>query len=125
MKDATASFIVFITHKKHQLMTRIFKRVKISAAIVSIALTQCLASCSGSSQESTPLSEESTSAPEEQKVVVMKYGLPIEDFDVVYDTIRPKQTIADVLYRFGFNANQIHKLTQCPDSVFNVRKIRP
>ena len=55
----------------------------------------------------------------------MKYGLPIEQFDVKYDTIKPGQTIADLLYGFEFNANQIYKLTQCPDSIFNVRKIRP
>ena len=57
--------------------------------------------------------------------VVMKYGLPIENYVIRYDTIRPSQTLAEVLYGFGFSSKQIYNLTQCPDSIFNVRKIRP
>ncbi|MBP3409309.1 MAG: M23 family metallopeptidase [Bacteroidaceae bacterium] len=56
---------------------------------------------------------------------VMKYGLPIEEFIVTYDTIKPKETLAEVLFGFGFSAQQIHDLTQCPDSIFDERKIRP
>lgn len=59
------------------------------------------------------------------KPIVMKYGLPIEEFTVTYDTIKPKDTLAEVLFAFGFNAQQIHNLTQCPDSIFDERKIRP
>ena len=59
------------------------------------------------------------------KPIVTKYGLPIEDFIVTYDTIKPKETLAEVLFGFGFSAQQIHDLTQCPDSIFDERKIRP
>lgn len=59
------------------------------------------------------------------KPFVMKYGLPIEEFIVTYDTIKPKETLAEVLFGFGFSAQQIHDLTQCPDSIFDERKIRP
>lgn len=59
------------------------------------------------------------------KPVVMKYGQPIEDFIVTYDTIKPKETLAEVLFGFGFSAQQIHDLTQCPDTVFDEKKIRP
>lgn len=59
------------------------------------------------------------------KPAVMKYGLPIEEFIVAYDTIKPRETLAEVLFGFGFNAQQIHELTQCPDSIFDERKIRP
>ena len=59
------------------------------------------------------------------KPIVTKYGLPIEDFIVTYDTIKPKETLAEVLLGFGFSAQQIHDLTQCPDSIFDERKIRP
>ena len=86
----------------------------------------CLAGCSKGTQENAEQDTEETATEEVvEKVVVMKYDLPIEEFNVTYDTIKPKQTIADMLYGLGFNANQIYKLTQCPDSVFNVRKIRP
>lgn len=59
------------------------------------------------------------------KPIVTKYGLPIEDFIVTYDTIKPKETLAEVLFGLGFSAQQIHDLTQCPDSIFDERKIRP
>ena len=59
------------------------------------------------------------------KPIVTKYGLPIEDFIVTYDTIKPKETLAEVLFGFGFSAQQIHDLTQCPDNIFDERKIRP
>ena len=104
------------------------KTVKITNTIVAIALfAMCIVAtaCSTKEKESVQESEETAAEEVVEKVVVMKYGLPIEDFNVTYDTIKPRQTIADLLYGLGFNANQIHSLTQCPDSVFNVRKIRP
>ena len=88
-------------------------------------MTCCLIGCSTKEKESMQESEEATTEDAVEKAVVMKYGLPIENFTVIYDSIKPKQTIADLLYGLGFNANQIHSLTQCPDSIFNVRKIRP
>ena len=106
-------------------MTRIFKPRTISAAIALITLSQCIVGCFGADSDKTEKSEENSAAIEIPKPIVLKYGLPIEDFNVKYDTIKAKQTIADLLYGFGFNANQIHKLTQCPDTVFNVRRIRP
>lgn len=59
-----------------------------------------------------------------QKPIAMKYGLPIDEFIVTYDTIQPRENLAEVLFAFGFNAQQIYDLTQCPDSIFDERKIR-
>lgn len=56
---------------------------------------------------------------------VLKYGLPIEQYNVRYDTLRPRQTLAEVLFSFGFTAQQIHTLVQCPDSIFDARRLRP
>ena len=73
-------------------------------------------------------SETCEQAIEEQpveKIKTLKYGLSIDDFSVTYDTIHPNQTLAEVLHGFGFTAKQIYELTQCPDSVFDARKIRP
>lgn len=58
------------------------------------------------------------------KDTIYKYGLPIEYFDVKNDTIRPRQTLAEVLMDYGLSAKKIYDLTQCPDSVFDVRKVR-
>lgn len=51
--------------------------------------------------------------------------MPIDDYTIVYDTIKPNQTLAEVLYGFGFTSRQIYDLTQCPDTVFDARRIRP
>ena len=56
---------------------------------------------------------------------IKKFGLPVEMFDIKHDTLRTRQTLADLLYRFGFTAQQIYALTQCPDSVFDARRLRP
>lgn len=56
---------------------------------------------------------------------IMKYGLPIENYIVKNDTLQPRETLADILYRLGFTAQQIYNLAQCPDSIFDVRRMRP
>ena len=58
------------------------------------------------------------------KDTIYKYGLPIEEFAVKNDTIRPRQTLAEVLMGYGLSAKKVFDLTQCPDSVFDVRKVR-
>ena len=67
-------------------------------------------------------SDECANAPREK---VMKYGLPIEDFSIKCDTLRPNETLTDLLSRFGFTVNDVYKMVQCPDSVFNERRLRP
>ena len=106
-------------------MKHIFRTIKTLSTVALLALTTQLASCSGSTDKQNAVAGNDAQAEKEPKEVVMKYGQPIEQFEVKYDTIRRNQTISDLLYGFGFNANQIHKFTQCPDSIFNVRKIRP
>ena len=69
--------------------------------------------------------EEESTLECEEPVKNFKYGLPIDDYTVAYDTIRPGQTLAEILHGLGFTARQIHDLTQCPDSIFDARKIRP
>ena len=64
-----------------------------------------------------------------QEVVVKdtlyRYGLPIEYFSVLHDTVAPHQTLAELLMENGLTASKVYALTsQCPDSVFDVRKVR-
>ena len=105
-------------------MEQIFKAMRISAVLALFATVAFTFGCAGKA-DGNASAEEAVHDEEVIKEVVMKYGLPIEEFYVKYDTIATGQTIAELLYGFGFNANQIHSLTQCPDSIFNVRKIRP
>ena len=56
---------------------------------------------------------------------VYKYGLPIEHFCVRHDTVQPRQTLAELLMGYGLTAAQVYDLTShCPDTVFDVRKVR-
>ena len=107
-------------------MKQIFNTIRIPAFLALFATVAFTFGCSGKADGQADADTADAAQGEEAvKEIVMKYGLPIEEFNVKYDTIKPKQTIAELLYGFGFNANQIHNLTQCPDSIFNVRKIRP
>ena len=56
---------------------------------------------------------------------ILKYGLSVDDYIFSYDTIKANQTLAKVLYGFGFTSKQIYELTQCPDSIFDAKRIRP
>ncbi len=96
------------------------KNISISLLVVVsvfLAFCRCTQPKSGSA---VPVTD--TVPPRAQ---VLKYGLPIEQYNVKYDTLRPRQTLAEVLFSFGFTAQQIHTLVQCPDSVFDARKLRP
>lgn len=59
------------------------------------------------------------------KDTVYIYGLPIEYFTLRYDTIAPRQTLAELLMGYGLTSSKVYALTShCPDSVFDVRKVR-
>ena len=58
------------------------------------------------------------------KDTVYRYGLPIEEFTILPDTIQAGETLAKVLMDYGLTAQKVFSLTQCPDTVFDVRKVR-
>lgn len=90
--------------------------------ILGIFVAFSLASCGNSAAETAEQVQPDTVVVRE---VTMKYGLPIEEFAVKYDTLRQRQTFAELLMGMGFSAQEVYNLTQCPDSVFNVRRLRP
>lgn len=86
-------------------------------AIFGIVLVRCN---TGSAGDST-----ATDSTAIKRDTLYRYGLPIELFAAKYDTIRPRQTLAEVLMDYGLSAQKIYALTtQCPDTVFDVRKVR-
>lgn len=89
---------------------------------IALFATMVLCGCSFSKKTEQPVFATDT-IPQQPRV--LKYGLPIEQYGVKYDTLRPRQTLADVLFSFGFTAQQIHALVQCPDTVFDARRMRP
>lgn len=101
------------------------KKIYIIAAIILFsAFIMVLLLCGGNKKN---IFEQENNECEETKVEepILKFGLPIDDYTIVYDTIKPNQTLAEVLYGFGFTSRQIYDLTQCPDTVFDARRIRP
>lgn len=68
--------------------------------------------------------KENAAEKESSETTTMKYGLPIERFIVLNDTIGRNETLANAMYRLGFSSSEIYTLTQCPDSIFNVKKIQ-
>lgn len=68
---------------------------------------------------------EQVTVEEVVKDTVFRYGLPIEYFALQHDTIAPHQTIAELFMKYGLPASKVYALTShCPDSVFDVRKVR-
>ena len=90
--------------------------------ILGVFVAFSLVSCGNGSTETA---EQVQSDSVVVREVTMKYGLPIDDFSVKYDTLRQRQTFAELLMGMGFSAQEVYNLTQCPDSVFNVRRLRP
>ena len=93
-----------------------------AVAVIAVAGFIISGSTAGSngSRETTTATDSIASEP-----VKTKYGLPENEFTFTYDTVRPKETLANVMFRMGFSSNDIYTLTQCPDSVFNEKKIKP
>lgn len=85
-------------------------------AILGVILLRCNTGSAGDCTE--------TDSTAIKRDTLYRYGLPIELFAAKYDTIRPRQTLAEVLMAYGLSAQKIYNLAQCPDTVFDVRKVR-
>ena len=92
------------------------------AVIAVLGLSFFLVTANNNGNTGNEVTETNSILPTEP---IMKYGLPIEDFIVTYDTLQRGETLAEVLYGFGFTAKQVFELTQCPDSIFDARRLRP
>ena len=80
-------------------------RKKIILAIIAILTTGIAILFITSLPEETVI-EENTEAKDTLVVkdTIKKYGLPIEEFAVKYDTVRSRQTLAEILMNLGFNS---------------------
>ena len=114
-----------ITEEYINTMKKYAKTIIITAVIAVLASAFIFLRKGDTTTTDTVANETATSDTIQPAPPVTKYGLPIEEFIVTYDTIERNETLAEVLYGFGFNAQQIHSLTQCPDTIFDEKKIRP
>lgn len=62
---------------------------------------------------------------EEEPIVQIKYGFPIDEYRVVVDTVRNNETLSDILGRYNVPPGIVHTLAQRAEDVFSVRNIRP
>lgn len=53
-----------------------------------------------------------------------KYGIPIDNYDIVYGTVEKNQTLSTILTRHGLNNNQVNSVVNASKGVFNVRSMR-
>ena len=99
------------------------KHRKLSYGVLLCAFMVCfLGACN---ERSKNHSEEANADSPTPIDTVWQYGLPIEEFNTHYDTIQAGETLTDVLMDFGMTLKEVYQLTQCPDSVFDVRSIKP
>lgn len=91
-----------------------------AAAVVCIGLWLALGRATRNAKP-----DEGTEAEVVPVDTVYRYGLPIEYFAVRHDTVAPRQTLAEVLMDYGLTPQKVYALTShCPDTVFDVRKVR-
>ena len=102
-------------------MRRNSKIILIAAAIVltgiilTITLSRRGSATTGGAEQADTLVVKDT---------IYRYGLPIEEYTIKPDTLQPGETLAKVLMDYGLSAQKVFSLTQCPDTLFDVRKVR-
>ncbi|TRW22595.1 peptidoglycan DD-metalloendopeptidase family protein [Flavobacterium zepuense] len=99
-----------ITHNKHT-------NLKYSAFILFILLT--LTACN--KDKETP---QAKPAAVKKEAIVKKFGYTLNDFKVVNDTIQKGDTFGALLGEEGYDAGQIHKITEQIKDTFDLRDIR-
>ena len=107
---------------RRKTLMKKFSGIKYLPVFLIVFMAIGVVSCGGSKQQNA--NEEMPADTIAKKEPTMQYGIAIDDYDIKYDTIRAGQTLAELLGKAGFTAQQIYDMTQCPDSIFNVRKIR-
>jgi len=105
--------------KRKQIIVAVVGAVLL-AAVIFMVMKRC-----GNAMHSTQ-PENAIAATDTVAVcdTVYKYGLPINRFHVANDTVQPRQTLAEILMGYGLSPQKVYALTQCPDSVFDVRKVQ-
>lgn len=106
---------------------RMRRNIITALAITAIAFfTGCTGTANReNSSETGNTGTEETNGKQEKKDTVYLYNIPADEFIIAKDTIQANETLAEVLYGFGFSSQQIYDLTQCPDSIFDETRLRP
>ena len=75
-------------------------------------------------EESVPLDEVEVTDTTDVEEITLKYGIPIDRYDVHYGIIEPGQNLSYLLARHGMSALQVHKLNKRSEGIFDVRRVK-
>lgn len=60
----------------------------------------------------------------EVEEIVYKYGIPTDDYEVDYGIVKPGQNLSYILSDHGLSHQQVHRVNEKAEGIFDVRKIR-
>ncbi len=58
-------------------------------------------------------------------VISYKYGIPIDNYEVVYGEVERGQTLGAILAHHNISATEVQRMVDCSKDIFNARTIRP
>ncbi len=103
-------------------MQRIFSRYIQAAATLTIALT--VAACSQQTNNTAETASDNTTATEEVPQGEMLYGLPVDSFDIVRETVGRRETLSTILQREGVSLAEVYRIDNGARSVFDFRSLK-
>ncbi|MBP3420180.1 MAG: peptidoglycan DD-metalloendopeptidase family protein [Marinifilaceae bacterium] len=126
MIGATVALIAFMIYKNS--ISVVHKRGKIVAAMIlgCIIIGYLLYPKGEGTEGGVPVEEMVLTGEDSTATAQMtyKYGIPIDDYDIVYGTVERNQTLSTILTHHGLTNNQVNKVVQAAKGVFNVRSMR-
>jgi len=99
-----------------------FKRVVVLVVVVVVS-TLLITKCGTTEQvlkDDVSIVVDTTEAQQ----VHMKYGLPIEDYEVESQKVKRRQSLSIILDKYGISPQKVNEISYKAKDVFNVRKIR-
>lgn len=102
------------------------KRYRIHGSALAVFLSSILLlnACNSIKNDDTtpnPLREE---AMEETAQPIIKYGIPVDIFDISSHTIRTNQTLSTIMQHYGIDGKYIQELNAKAKGIFDIRRIK-
>lgn len=95
--------------------------MNITTRLTALLLLLGMVACGGSSDETA---SESIETQHEKRVPTLLYGIDIEGYTIVNDTIRSGETVGGILGRRGISAVTVDRLDKVARDIFPLRQIR-
>lgn len=95
-------------------------RILVAAIVVVAALFFMLYPRFGSNRSLDEVEVDSAGVGE----ISLKYGIPVDEYDVNYGIVQPNKNLSYILNSHGVSLRTVHELSEKAKDVFDVRKIR-